>query len=175
MMLCFWTSTEKYAEGLAQAIDSFVRFFALGIGDGVLTMGLFQIPTLKWLTNVEIVQIYLWVGKDARAEEKKAAADLAVKYLEQASKTTGRDPDVPVTEIKSGKEPPMFTCHFLGWDDTRNADFVDPYKEKLKKLKSEQGNVSFRDAPRKLSLLCSCISGGHLVVILSRFTLSDST
>lgn len=87
-------------------------------------------------------ELYLWIGRSAREAERKNAAVLAKKYLEQANKVNGRDQNVPITEIKSGMEPPMFTCHFLGWDDTRNADFVDPYQEKLKKLKEDQGDTS---------------------------------
>ncbi|GMH43531.1 hypothetical protein BSKO_11453 [Bryopsis sp. KO-2023] len=87
-------------------------------------------------------EIYLWIGRNARDEEKSNAIALAKKYLEQGNKVNGRDPNAAITEIKSGMEPPMFTCHFLGWDDTRNADFVDPYLEKLKKLKEEQGDTS---------------------------------
>ena len=60
------------------------------------------------------VEVFLWVGSDARADEKKAAMKLAVDYVTQA--TDGRDSDCPILMVAPGKEPIMFTCHFHGWD-----------------------------------------------------------
>lgn len=64
--------------------------------------------------------------------------DLARKYLAELNRQNSRDLETPITIVQSGKEPPTFTCHFLGWDDTRNAAFEDPYTAKLKVMESEQ-------------------------------------
>lgn len=88
------------------------------------------------------LQIFLWVGANARKQEKKEAFDLATKYLEEVSKINSRDKEVPITYVVSGEEPPIFTCHFLGWDDTKEPPFVDPYEEKLKNLMEEQAHAT---------------------------------
>ncbi|CAD7705124.1 unnamed protein product [Ostreobium quekettii] len=85
-------------------------------------------------------EIFLWVGKDSRQQEKKGAFDLAQKYLEEVSKVNGRSCDVPITYVSSGQEPPIFKCHFVGWDDTKEPAFVDPYDSKLKNFEEEQAN-----------------------------------
>lgn len=85
-------------------------------------------------------EIFLWVGKDAREQEKTAAIELARKYIAEGSKVNGRDTDAPITYVESGSEPPIFTAHFLGWDDTKEPDFIDPYQEKLKRLQREQSS-----------------------------------
>lgn len=87
-------------------------------------------------------EIYIWIGRNARDNEKKEAIELARKYLKTLHEQNGRDLDTPIGTVFSGKEPPTFTCYFLGWDDTRNDDFIDPYKAKLEKLQSEQNKDS---------------------------------
>jgi len=87
-------------------------------------------------------EIFLWVGKDSRQQEKKGAFDLAQKYLEEASKVNGRSCDVPITYVASGQEPPIFKCHFVGWDDTKEPAFVDHYDSKLKNFEEEQAQSS---------------------------------
>lgn len=85
-----------------------------------------------------VLQIYIWVGHNSRENEKTEAIALAHKYLGELNKQNGRDIETPITLVQSGKEPPTFTCHFLGWDDTRGPAFEDPYTAKLKALQSEQ-------------------------------------
>eukprot|EP00210_Caulerpa_lentillifera_P006663 g6366.t1 len=86
--------------------------------------------------------LYIWIGRNARENEKKEAVELARKYLTELNKQNGRDLETPVATVFSGKEPPTFTCYFLGWDDTRNPEFVDPYKAKLEMLEAEQAEDS---------------------------------
>ena len=55
-----------------------------------------------------------------------------------------------MNEIQSGNEPPAFTCHFIGWDGSRNGrgaggGFVHPYEAKLaatERLNSALGAVA---------------------------------
>eukprot|EP00210_Caulerpa_lentillifera_P008831 g8427.t1 len=83
-------------------------------------------------------ELYLWIGRNARENEKKEGVELARKYLAELHEQNGRDLETPIATVCAGMEPPTFTCHFLGWDDTRTMEFIDPYKMKLKKLESEQ-------------------------------------
>jgi len=72
--------------------------------------------------------IWVWVGSEANDVEKKGAAEAATAYI--AAK--GYDASTSVVTVKSGAEPPIFTCHFLGWDSSKASVFVDPYEAKLK-------------------------------------------
>ncbi|XP_008276815.1 scinderin like b [Stegastes partitus] len=58
-------------------------------------------------------QIFLWVGKDANAEEKNGAPKIAKEYVD--SDPSGRR-GLPITTIKQGAEPPTFTGWFQAWD-----------------------------------------------------------
>ncbi|CAL8309489.1 unnamed protein product [Lota lota] len=58
-------------------------------------------------------QIFLWVGKDANDVEKNGAPKIATDYL--TSDPSGRG-NIPITTIKQGSEPPMFTGWFQAWD-----------------------------------------------------------
>jgi Gelsolin repeat/Villin headpiece domain len=78
-------------------------------------------------------EVFVWVGTDAQKSEKDAAITTALDYVENAN--DGRDKDTPVLEVHPGVEPPMFTCHFLGWDPEKASDFADPYAAKLAALK----------------------------------------
>ncbi|XP_070689510.1 gelsolin-like [Pempheris klunzingeri] len=59
-------------------------------------------------------QVFVWIGDDAREEEKTEAAASAVKYIE--SDPADRDPRTPTVTVKQGFEPPTFTGWFLGWN-----------------------------------------------------------
>ncbi|XP_075879660.1 scinderin like a [Nelusetta ayraudi] len=58
-------------------------------------------------------QIYLWIGKDARDDEKKGSLKIAEDYLD--SDPSGRD-RVSITRIEQGEEPLTFTGWFHAWD-----------------------------------------------------------
>nr|BAE42389.1 unnamed protein product [Mus musculus] len=59
-------------------------------------------------------QVFLWIGAEANATEKKGALSTAQEYL--VTHPSGRDPDTPILIIKQGFEPPTFTGWFLAWD-----------------------------------------------------------
>lgn len=59
-------------------------------------------------------QLFIWIGKRARKEEKEQATVAAFEYLQ--SHPAGRDPETNVVMIKQGHEPPTFTGWFLAWD-----------------------------------------------------------
>lgn len=88
-----------------------------------------------------VTSVFLWVGGSANKDEKKAAIETAQQYVQTAS--DNRDPDCSIMMIKAGREPSLFTQHFIGWDSehhSKNA-FVDPYEKKLGLMKSSQQDV----------------------------------
>uniref|UniRef100_H3CND7 Macrophage-capping protein n=1 Tax=Tetraodon nigroviridis TaxID=99883 RepID=H3CND7_TETNG len=58
-------------------------------------------------------QIFIWVGNDANAEERKEAPRIAKDYAD--TDPSGRS-GTPITTIRQGKEPPTFTGWFQAWD-----------------------------------------------------------
>uniref|UniRef100_A0A8C5BKG5 Scinderin like b n=1 Tax=Gadus morhua TaxID=8049 RepID=A0A8C5BKG5_GADMO len=58
-------------------------------------------------------QIFLWVGVDANAVEKAGAPKIAKEYVD--SDPSGRR-GLPISTIKQGAEPPIFTGWFQAWD-----------------------------------------------------------
>jgi hypothetical protein len=90
-------------------------------------------------------QVWLWVGADANRNEKQLAFQAAIDFV--ANAPDGRDRDTPILKIDPGREPPMFTSHFFGWDDNKfNSGGGDPYLEKLKALKGEAAVERISDA-----------------------------
>lgn len=59
-------------------------------------------------------QLFVWVGKEARKEEKKEAIRTAVEYI----KTDPREriPDMTMSVIKQGAEPAKFKSFFVAWE-----------------------------------------------------------
>ncbi|XP_075055429.1 advillin [Mixophyes fleayi] len=80
-------------------------------------------------------QIFLWIGLEANAIEKKEASVTALDYLQ--THPSARDPETPILTIKQGFEPPIFTGWFLAWD---------PYKwsggKSYEELKKELGDTA---------------------------------
>ncbi|KAM4552407.1 scinderin like b [Odontesthes bonariensis] len=58
-------------------------------------------------------QLFIWVGNEANAEEKKGAPKIAKEYVD--SDPSGRR-GLPITTIKQEAEPPTFTGWFQAWD-----------------------------------------------------------
>ncbi|CAL9688482.1 unnamed protein product [Knipowitschia caucasica] len=58
-------------------------------------------------------QIFLWVGKEANDTERNGAPKIAKDYVD--SDPSGRR-GTPITTIKQGAEPPIFTGWFQAWD-----------------------------------------------------------
>ncbi|XP_060697451.1 gelsolin a isoform X1 [Hemiscyllium ocellatum] len=59
-------------------------------------------------------QVFVWIGNEAREDEKTEALKLAEEYIE--TDPSNRDKETPITQIKQGSEPPSFTGWFLSWD-----------------------------------------------------------
>lgn len=64
--------------------------------------------------------------------------DVAQNYVSAASAQDGRDPNIPIVVVQAGREPPMFTCHFLGWDADAAQRFEDPYERRKRLLEEEK-------------------------------------
>uniref|UniRef100_UPI0037E77E08 gelsolin-like n=1 Tax=Semicossyphus pulcher TaxID=241346 RepID=UPI0037E77E08 len=75
-------------------------------------------------------QVFVWIGNDAREEEKTEASASAVKYIE--SDPANRDPRTPTVTVKQGFEPPTFTGWFLGWNHEYWTE--DPLERFMKHL-----------------------------------------
>ena len=93
-------------------------------------------------------EVFVWIGADANANEIDEARTLAAAYVAACVTRDGRDPECPVNEIQSGREPPAFTSNFIGWDHSvkNGVGFVDPYEAKLaaaKEKESEGATASF--------------------------------
>jgi hypothetical protein len=93
--------------------------------------------------------VYLWVGAEANREEKTKAMDVAQKYI--ASASDGRDNDVPIMQVSSGKEPLMFTQWFADWDHDlyEKNKFVDPYEAKLRAAAAAKAEAAGLPPPKE--------------------------
>jgi villin 1/advillin len=94
-------------------------------------------------------EVYVWVGSQARPEEKDAAFTAALDFIEKSP--DGRPKETPVFKIDAGKEPPFFTCHFLGWNAQKALQPPkDVYGDKLKAMKGAAKGAAPRAAsPQK--------------------------
>ncbi|OWK16918.1 AVIL [Cervus elaphus hippelaphus] len=68
-------------------------------------------------------QVFLWVGAEANAAEKRGALTAAQEYLH--THPSGRDTSTPILIVKQGFEPPIFTGWFLAWDPHMWSDMRD--------------------------------------------------
>jgi hypothetical protein len=84
-------------------------------------------------------EVFVWIGKGANVEEKKAALETAVEYIktDQSGRTIK---NTVLATLKQGYEPPNFTCHFIAW----NPDKWSQGKtyEQLKAEAQAAGNTS---------------------------------
>lgn len=64
--------------------------------------------------------------------------EVAENYVSAAASKDGRDPSIPIVVVQAGREPPMFTCHFLGWDADAAQRFEDPYERRKRLLEEEK-------------------------------------
>ncbi|XP_034441046.1 advillin [Hippoglossus hippoglossus] len=62
-------------------------------------------------------QVFLWLGKEANAVERKEAVVTSQEYLH--THPGNRDPDTPIFSVKQGFEPPTFTGWFTAWDPSK--------------------------------------------------------
>lgn len=73
-------------------------------------------------------QLFVWIGGKSTQQEKDKAMEFAASYAVDAD--DGRDPELPIIRVTAGEEPPMFACHFHGWDSeyASKRSFKDPYQ-----------------------------------------------
>lgn len=86
--------------------------------------------------------IFLWIGSEANAQEVAKADELVPLYIEKK----GYASETSVVKIKSGSEPALFTCNFLGWDSSKKVAYADPYQAKLAKIQAELAEVEAAEA-----------------------------
>lgn len=78
-------------------------------------------------------QVFMWIGSRTSDTEQREAKNIAQKYVEACN--DGRDVDTPILLIRSGQEPELFTCNFVGWETSTEKHFVDPYQAKLAEMR----------------------------------------
>lgn len=98
--------------------------------------------------------VYVWIGDEARPEEKTMAMDAALEYID--TDPSGRDPDTPIYSVKQGLEDAVFVGYFGVWDrdlwsgGKSYEDLKKEYGEKNVSMdrirdKSKSGQASFSD------------------------------
>jgi hypothetical protein len=82
--------------------------------------------------------VFLWIGSQAHADEKRKGQAFAEQYNAQAN--DGRDPNTTTIMVHAGSEPAMFTSQFLVWDPefTKKNKFLDPYEAKMAAIAKEK-------------------------------------
>jgi hypothetical protein len=65
-------------------------------------------------------EVYVWLGKRCKEEEKSKAVETAVDFIEAC--IDGRSADTSIIVVNSGCEPPMFIRHFVYWDYHRTDE-----------------------------------------------------
>ncbi|KAL0221446.1 hypothetical protein RCL1_001300 [Eukaryota sp. TZLM3-RCL] len=93
--------------------------------------------------------VFVWIGSGSTDQEKERAFESAQKYV--SSIKDGRDPSTPIMKIEEGNEPSLFTSHFIGWQEKRGTDFVDPYQARLDKL-NQSSKISSGNQPEWATL-----------------------
>lgn len=83
--------------------------------------------------------IFLWIGSEANATEKKKSLETASAYITAMKYSE----DTSIITVSSGSEPPLFTSNFLGWSASATKKFVDPYEAKLAAMQKDNP----KDAP----------------------------
>ena len=58
-------------------------------------------------------EIYVWVGKEATSEERRAGMDLGNKYVAEAARPKG----TRVSKVMEGTEPTVFKSNFAKWEE----------------------------------------------------------
>jgi len=91
-------------------------------------------------------RVFVWVGDDARPEEKTMAMDAALEYIE--TDPAGRDPGTAVFLIKQGYEPPDFVGFFGVWDRDlwSNGKSYEQLKQEMK-----EKNISMEEVKKRIS------------------------
>merc|ERR1712224_407886 len=94
-----------------------------------------------WYNGVQLDWLRL------HAEEKQKSMETAQEYNRTAQ--DGRDPDIPIVEIKAGSEPLLFTQFFPNWDAdfAEKNKFVDPYEAKLAAIRAAKAAANAAEEP----------------------------
>ncbi|KAJ8258499.1 hypothetical protein COCON_G00175110 [Conger conger] len=80
-------------------------------------------------------QIFLWIGSEAREDERKQALTTSQEYLR--THPGARDPDTSIIILKQGFEPPTFTGWFSAWDSSKWSE-----GKTYEQLKQELGEAA---------------------------------
>ncbi|XP_035243065.1 advillin [Anguilla anguilla] len=80
-------------------------------------------------------QVFLWIGNEAREEERKEAVATSQEYLR--THPGSRDPDTSIIVVKQGFEPPTFTGWFTAWDSSKWSE-----GKTYEQLKQELGDIA---------------------------------
>eukprot|EP01023_Acetabularia_acetabulum_P035871 TRINITY_DN3388_c0_g1_i10.p1 TRINITY_DN3388_c0_g1~~TRINITY_DN3388_c0_g1_i10.p1 ORF type:complete len:596 (+),score=158.97 TRINITY_DN3388_c0_g1_i10:132-1919(+) len=86
-------------------------------------------------------EVFLWMGREANENERTKAVEVAMDYIKAISAIDGRDAETPITKVKQGNEPPMFTMYFIGWDpeaEKETQSYDDRVAEMQAKYKVEE-------------------------------------
>ncbi|KAJ8358523.1 hypothetical protein SKAU_G00150480 [Synaphobranchus kaupii] len=79
-------------------------------------------------------QVFLWIGSEAKEEERKEALVTSQEYLR--THPGSRDLDTSIIILKQGFEPPTFTGWFTAWDSSKWSE-----GKTYEQLKQELGDV----------------------------------
>jgi len=71
--------------------------------------------------------VFVWVGTQANSEERLKSMELAVQFVERATKIDKRSVDIPIIKVIAGEEPPIFTCWFQAWEAQKAG--IDIFKK----------------------------------------------
>jgi hypothetical protein len=94
-------------------------------------------------------EVFVWIGSQANAVEKKGALEAAIKYIE--SDPSGRTvQDTCLMQVKQGFEPTNFRCHFHAWDDDKWSSGKS-YEELVAALGGEAQGVTVSAALEEYS------------------------
>ncbi|XP_014681029.1 PREDICTED: villin-1-like isoform X2 [Priapulus caudatus] len=112
--------------------------------------GRFQVEEIVDFSQIDLVEddvmildawdnIFLWVGHNANADEKRLSTQAAIEYLE--TDPSSRDPDTPIVKVSQGYEPPTFTGFFGVWD--RNIwNNAKTYEDLKREMQQENPGLS---------------------------------
>lgn len=83
-------------------------------------------------------EIYIWIGNESSAEEKREVLKLAKSYLRKNPDERSHEGDVIIT-VKQGHEPESFKELFPSWDPNmwQNQMSYDELKQQIENANNE--------------------------------------
>jgi hypothetical protein len=90
--------------------------------------------------------VFVWVGRNANANERMRAVEVAQGYVGAQSLIDGRQAHAPICVVQDGAEPPPFTCHFVGWVEGEDGG-IDTYERRLRLLNAQPASTSTTTQP----------------------------